>query len=819
MKYAVTPLLQSASESVGLESTGSHAPELVALVAVLLGMLAWAIYRRETHRQTGAARWLLPLLRAAIVTFVILLLLEPVIVRRGQALDRGRILVVLDRSRSQARRDSAMKLARKVELARAMGLLQDDTELKRTDAELRDWAESTDVRLQRALAKVESYSRFERASRLLFDENRGVFGELAWPHVAEVATAGEVLEPLPLPPVTGASEAKRTVTLDRSPEVEFTDLSVALEEAGRRDPDFVVLISDGRHNRGDSPIGPARDLGARGISVYPIGVGSSDEPLDLGVLDVQVPATAYEEDGLQGKIVLKLGVPSGTMVRLSIALPIAAEAGDAPDDIVWRHEVDSATLGSSRTVEVPFVLPEHTLPRGRPRLVAKVEPVAGEASTSNNRLDFLVTVKKRELRVLLLDGRPRWTWRYLRKLFERDEKVHVNAVIAGLDPDRPTLPRGDCDGCFPNTREELETHDLVIVGDLDPKFLNAEERGWLRDFVNSGGGLIFVAGRRGHTARFADGEMAPLLPVRFVELEVEKLAPRRLRLTPSGKRAPSLSLVEDPDENEAIWELLRPIRWVQRAESLPGADVWVETKPGGREAAQPVLVHKRFGRGNVLYLGIEESWRWRYKIADLYHSRFWSQQVDYFREEDFAVQMQGLALDTDRATYGVGEVVHIRARRIEEAGREQSTTPLTSTELWKDGTKVRDVSLASPETSGSVQQALLENLEPGRYELRLGPAAETGESLGLPFDIRAPEANEDLFLAWNEDLLARLALVSGGTYLREERVQELPGLLEKASAWRRHAESRPLLSGWSILAILLLLLTTEWLLRKKAGLI
>ena len=71
MQYAVTPLLQSASESVGLESTGSHAPELVALVAVLLGMLAWAIYRRETHRQTGAARWLLPLLRAAIVTFVI----------------------------------------------------------------------------------------------------------------------------------------------------------------------------------------------------------------------------------------------------------------------------------------------------------------------------------------------------------------------------------------------------------------------------------------------------------------------------------------------------------------------------------------------------------------------------------------------------------------------------------------------------------------------------------------------------------------------------------------------------------------------------
>ena len=283
MKYAVTPLLQAANESIGLESTGSHAPELVELVAVLLGILTWAIYRRETRRQSGATRWLLPLLRAAIVTFIILLLLEPVIVKRGQALDRGRILVVLDRSRSQERRDPAMKVTRKVELARALGLLQDDPELKRTEAELRDWAESTDVRLQRAFAKVESYSRFERASRLLFDESRGVFGALAWPHVAEVATAGEVLEPLPLPPVTVAADAKRTVTLDRSPEVEFTDLSVALEEAGRRDPDFVVLLSDGRHNRGESPIGPARDLGARGISVYPIGVGSSDEPLDLGV--------------------------------------------------------------------------------------------------------------------------------------------------------------------------------------------------------------------------------------------------------------------------------------------------------------------------------------------------------------------------------------------------------------------------------------------------------------------------------------------------------------------------------------------------------
>lgn len=817
MTSIATSLLLAQGETLWVESGGSFAPVLIVLIALGLGVLTWFYYRRETRTRKRAARWFLPLLRAVVVTLVILLLLEPVLVRRGQALERGRVLVVLDRSKSMTRRDPGTRLSRKVALAEALGLLSGTNEKTLTEEELERWSASTDVGAQRALATLESLSRWERATRLLFDRDVGVFDDLSWPHISELATAGEGLEVVPLTRVGSAEESRRAVALDRAPDVAYTDIGRVLEEAGRREVHAVVLLSDGRHNRGKSPITMARKLGTRGVAIYPVGMGSADEPLDLGVLDVHVPTTAYEEDRLEGKIVLKLSAPSDLGLRVSITRQSESEQETAAA-VLWEHEIDSSTVGASRILELPFILPERTLPQGRPRLVAEVRPIAGEASTRNNRLEFLVTVKKRELRVLLLDGRPRWTWRYLKKLFERDEKVFVNAVMAGLDPDRPLLPRGECDGCFPATDAGLESYDLVVLGDLSPELFRDDERVWIRNFVDAGGGLILVAGSRGHLAHYANGAMAPLLPVRVTESTGRVRAPRRLRLTASGKRAPSLKLVEDPKENAAVWELLRPSRWVQSAKSLPGAEVWVETIAGARGSSRPVLVHKRFGRGNVLYLGIEESWRWRYKIADLYHARFWSQQVDYFREEDFAVRANEWALDTDRATYGPTDVVRIRVQRSKSDGDRGEAATAAVVELWREGAKVRDLSLDAPGSADGVQQALLEGLEPGRYSLRPVPSENEAAPM-LPFDVRVRSADEDLFFAWNEDLLARLALQSGGKYLREEHIQRLPELLEKTSAWHDKTARRPLVHGWVILTTLLLLLTVEWLLRKRSGLV
>ena len=36
-----------------------------------------------------------------------------------------------------------------------------------------------------------------------------------------------------------------------------------------------------------------------------------------------------------------------------------------------------------------------------------------------------------------------------------------------------------------------------------------------------------------------------------------------------------------------------------------------------------------FGAGRVYYHAFDDSWRWRYEVADLYHVKFWNQLASY----------------------------------------------------------------------------------------------------------------------------------------------------------------------------------------------
>ena len=46
-----------------------------------------------------------------------------------------------------------------------------------------------------------------------------------------------------------------------------------------------------------------------------------------------------------------------------------------------------------------------------------------------------------------------------------------------------------------------------------------------------------------------------------------------------------------------------------------------------REKEQALLVQQGYGRGQVLFVGLDSTWRWRFKVGDKYHHRFWGQLV------------------------------------------------------------------------------------------------------------------------------------------------------------------------------------------------
>ena len=67
-----------------------------------------------------------------------------------------------------------------------------------------------------------------------------------------------------------------------------------------------------------------------------------------------------------------------------------------------------------------------------------------------------------------------------------------------------------------------------------------------------------------------------------------------------------------------------------------------------------MVVTRRYGAGVVLYLGTDELWRWRYKVADTWHQRIWNQVARYAMPRPFAVSRAGIVKTTVTAIATVG---------------------------------------------------------------------------------------------------------------------------------------------------------------------
>jgi len=48
-----------------------------------------------------------------------------------------------------------------------------------------------------------------------------------------------------------------------------------------------------------------------------------------------------------------------------------------------------------------------------------------------------------------------------------------------------------------------------------------------------------------------------------------------------------------------------------------------------KNAAEPLVAVQPVGAGRVLYVGSDETWRWRYVQDGYYHRRFWANAVRY----------------------------------------------------------------------------------------------------------------------------------------------------------------------------------------------
>lgn len=823
MSIPDTPLLASWLDRLfGLDSSMSLSGEntelgwaypLPAWAWLLIVLGALAIAHGSYARLEGGrwARFGLATFRAVLLIALAVLLAGPTVVRTDITPEADWLLVMIDRSASMTFEDT----------------------------QVGDQAISRDDALRAALGNQLD---------IFGDEQLGATRNIVWFGYDREAY------PIDIAPESGddgrsSPVRDKTDRLFNAPSVQATNLRTAMDQvlqaAAGRTVSGVVLFGDGQSPQ---PTGQAmiEKLTRQDIPVFSVPLGSALPRLDLAVQRIDSPVSAFAGDL----------VPVTVTVRRQDILP-GEDAALSIDPALVKVKLintDTGEVVDERTLEddgftAPVRLQAKADEAGELKLRAEVSyegsltDMQSEISTNNNSQSVSVAMVDRALKVLYVD-RVRWEYRFLVPMLKREESIDSSILL--VDADRGFVQEGDTPlSRFPLTAEEIRPYDVIMIGDVHPRFFSDQQLALIKEHVATRrAGLLWVGGDRHTPNLYAGSDLELLLPM-TTPSSVGRLVPASgfevpIQPTDVAKELNllRLSLKRGTDESAPLAEWpsnLPPFRWAQDLGTLrPGARTLAHAigmvSPVTGEPS-PLVVLYRFGGGEVIYVGTDETFRWRKVGGEVYFEQFWIQLMRKLGR----TRLQQV---DDRARFTVSpNAVDLGATQlaelvIDDPSLIRNAPPSVRVQVISQGLTQDDPSQGVGEIelrpmgfqgdldSGAraVYQANWRSDKPGRFILRVTEPLLESLELQAPAEVRDP-AQELARAATDHGRLIQLANGTGGAVIDLDNLAQLNNLVPDRSQELTSETRQPLTNTLLALLVLLGLLTLEWGLRRGLKLI
>lgn len=686
----------------------------------------------------------------------------------------------------------------------------------------------------------EGWTRKRIAHHLLSPSGRKLYERLAERHAVEVVGFDATMRPLA--PNAMLDRLNDKPAAGAIPVATDLNQPLAHLTRGTEQPLLgVIVVTDAKHNAGASPLDRADELGKASVPIFPLIVGSREPPIDWMIVDVQAPTRVFKNATIPIEVRAKAtNLPAQD---LTIELQFAGKP------LLPEHRQRIAHRGKDDVYTARFQakFAETGTHEYQVRVISKD---AREITLANNTSNRFVRVIEDKAKILLVDGEARWEYHYLAAALARDPSVTLDRVVfapprLGLIKDDLREKAGLPKAKLPeftgkkDERDPLMSYDCILLGDVAPALISPADGQRLEHYVSKRGGtLILIAGKRHMPMDYAKsvGPIGKLLPI----LEPSVLATDKgftLAPTSEGKLRPFLQM--EPDSAAADWPELPAQYWGVVGKRKPGATVLMTPiladVPDAPKPDTGIFVQQNYGFGRVLFLGIDSTWRWRFRVGDTYHHRFWGQLVRWSAAD------QLLPAGNQFIRFGPREPIYFEGQEIEIAVRPGDSLPTLKepvdarVKLFRKRAEqaeelVAVAPLSANARQGNVIEAKLRDLLPGTYRVELDIPAWR-EALAAPNDPATPvmkdgdvfrvlprENDELLDLSTDWSLAQGLADRSDGRVYTAESIDELlERLARRVERTERRDEYRPWQDApyvWWLLGVLLTLLTAEWIWRK-----
>jgi uncharacterized membrane protein len=606
-----------------IDSSLSFAHGWGLAILLIAACVALTVYLYRTVDSGGRRRKLMSAAHLLAALMLVLILMRPALDYKISKPFRSTIMFMVDTSESMAIEDN------------------------RTD--------KADIEVVKKIMEksgVTSASRIDLAKAALRHTDADLIKKLSEQHELRFFTFDETLQP------QSGGEDPLAWTEEIKAEGKSSRIGTAVDSVVNRYAGQpiagVVVLSDFSWVEGSDPLEASARLKQRGIPLYCVGIGLPDPP-DVQVRRMIAPDVVFAED----KIPIRVQIDSSGYKGETSELVMKVD--DA--EVVKKS---FALEGGSQFIEFDYT-PEKK--SGTINIETSVTPMLDETTEENNQVKHSMRILDEKIKVLYVEGHPRWEFRYLRRVLLRDHRLEVTFLMTEGDDKLPDISE-DFLKDFPKEVGDALAFDLVILGDVDSSKFDVRQMELMEKLVKeSGGSLLMIAGPVGSPTSYSETPVADILPVSFRTGKWESISDTvHPVLTEDGKISPSTVLASTLEENKEIWNRITPLHEIPPGlRAKPSARVLL-TLPKEADTVQdyPLIAWGPYGNGKSMFVGTEALWRMRLEAGSKDHGRFWSQTIKFLTLSRLLGQNKRITLETSRKSYGSGEEVLIYANVLSE---------------------------------------------------------------------------------------------------------------------------------------------------------
>ncbi len=331
----------------------------------------------------------------------------------------------------------------------------------------------------------------------------------------------------------------------------------------------IVLVSDGVHNAGISPI-----YQKYSTPIYSVGIGDTSSIIDASILEVNYNKYVYSESMFPIEVEIKSNGFSNKIGNIALF---------SNGKKVSEKKVDFSSSGFNSVL-----FNTTSAKSGVNKYQVILEEVPGEFTLNNNNTSFFVNVIDDKKKVLILANHPHPDIKAIKQSLEKKKS---------LDVDIKTLYIGEI-----LNKKEIAKFDLIILHDL-PGFETTNSQARIsKSLENYKGAKWFILGRGTNLKDFSTFNSLLNVSNAYYNYPLESYP----IFEPSFKR---FSFDTNPNE---ILELFPPLQIPTGTFSLAlNADILFYQKFGNAEKKLPLMALSSFSNSKeAIWLG-EGMWQWK----------------------------------------------------------------------------------------------------------------------------------------------------------------------------------------------------------------